>query len=184
MNARQTAVLSLLQGTKFWKNKKIFLMALRFYMRNWRQKKPSTFPLRQGVYFKPEKVVIIRLHKPEKSLYQLECDISNLKNGKPIMSYLADIDVEPVEVPMMCLLSVRKMVRADHFADEYRICFGRLSHRIKKENLFHVIFCICKAQSRQNVQSRMDMNVPVHCLRYMQQALHRLRKKNSRYRRT
>ena len=47
-----------------------------------------------------------QLYEREKSLYQLECDISNLKNGKPIMSYLDDIDVELVEVPMMCLLSV------------------------------------------------------------------------------
>ena len=29
-----------------------------------------------------------QLHEQEKRLYQLECDISNLKNGKPIMSYL------------------------------------------------------------------------------------------------
>ena len=76
-----------------------------------------------------------QLYEREKSLYQLECDISNLKNGKPIMSYLDDIDVELVEVPMMCLLSVRKMVQADHFSDEYGVCFGKLSGRIRKENL-------------------------------------------------
>ena len=39
------------------------------------------------------------LHEQEKRLHQLECDLSNLKNGKPIMSYLDDIDVEFVEVP-------------------------------------------------------------------------------------
>ena len=76
-----------------------------------------------------------QLHEQEKSLYQLECDISNLKNGKPIMSYLDDIGVELVEVPMMCLLSVRKMVQADRFSDEYGICFGKLLGRIRKENL-------------------------------------------------
>ena len=40
-----------------------------------------------------------QLYEQEKSLRQLECDISNLKNGKPIMSYLDDIDVELVELP-------------------------------------------------------------------------------------
>ena len=75
------------------------------------------------------------LHEQEKRLYQLECDISNLKNGKPIMSYLDDIDVEFMEVPMMCLLSVRKMVQEDNFSDEYSVCFGKLSDRIRKENL-------------------------------------------------
>ncbi len=76
-----------------------------------------------------------QLHEQEKILCQLECDISNLKSGNPIMSYLDDIDVELVEVPMMCLLSVRKMVQADHFSDEYGVCFGKLLGRIKKENL-------------------------------------------------
>ena len=51
------------------------------------------------------------------------------------MSYLDDIDVELVEVPVMCLLSIRKMVQADNFSDDYGVCFGRLSGRIRKENL-------------------------------------------------
>lgn len=76
-----------------------------------------------------------QLHEQEKSLHQLECDIANLKNGKPVMSYLDDIDVELVEVPMMCLLYVRKMVQADHFSDEYSACFGKLLGRIRKDHL-------------------------------------------------
>ncbi len=76
-----------------------------------------------------------QLQEQESRLYQLECDIAKLKNGNPIMSYLDDIDVELVEVPQMCLLSVRKMVPTDHFSDEYGVCFGRLSGRIRKENL-------------------------------------------------
>ena len=59
-----------------------------------------------------------QLHEQQKSLHQLECDIANLKNGKPIMSYLDMIDVELAEVPVMRLLSVRKMVQADIFSDE------------------------------------------------------------------
>lgn len=76
-----------------------------------------------------------QLYEQEKSLRQLECDISNLKNGKPIMSYLDNIDVELVEVPVMYLLFVRKMVQADNFSDEYGVCFGKLLGRIRKENL-------------------------------------------------
>lgn len=76
-----------------------------------------------------------QLHEQEKSLHQLECDIANLKNGKSVMSYLDDIDVELVEVPMMCLLYVRKMVQADHFSDEYSACFGKLLGRIRKDHL-------------------------------------------------
>lgn len=76
-----------------------------------------------------------RLQEQEMSLSQLECDIRNLKNGKPIMSYLDDINVALVEVPLMYLLSVRKMVQADHFSDEYGVCFGKLISRIRKENL-------------------------------------------------
>ena len=74
-----------------------------------------------------------QLHEQEKSLYQLECDKWNLKKGKSIMSYLDEIDIELVEVPIMCLLSVRKMVQADIFSDEYGVCFGKLLGRIRKK---------------------------------------------------
>ena len=75
------------------------------------------------------------LHEQEKKLHQLECDLSNLKNGKPIMSYLDDIDVELVDVPKMYLLSIRKMVEANNFSDEYVLNFGKLFSKIQKENL-------------------------------------------------
>ncbi len=76
-----------------------------------------------------------QLHEQEKGLHQLECDISSLRTGKSILSYLDDIDIELVELPMMCLLSVRKMVPADHFPDEYDTHFGKLVGRIRKEHL-------------------------------------------------
>lgn len=76
-----------------------------------------------------------QLREQEKSLRQLEGDITNLRNGKPILSYLDEIDVELAEVLMMRLLSVRKMVQEDHFSDEYGSSFGALSGRIHKEKL-------------------------------------------------
>lgn len=75
------------------------------------------------------------LRECEKSLDRLEHDISNLKEGKPIMSYLDDIDVQLAEVPPMYLLSVRKMVETGNFSDEYGLCFGKLFGRIQKEGL-------------------------------------------------
>lgn len=75
------------------------------------------------------------LHECERNLNQLENDISNIKCGKPIMSYLDDIDVELVDVPKMYLLSIRKMVQANNFSDEYVLSFGKLFGRIQKENL-------------------------------------------------
>lgn len=43
-------------------------------------------------------------------LTQLENDISAIQQGKSIMSYMEDIDVQLVEMPIMYLLSIRKMV--------------------------------------------------------------------------
>ena len=51
------------------------------------------------------------------------------------MSYLDDIDVELVDVPKMYLLSIRKMVEANNFSDEYVLNFGKLFSKIQKENL-------------------------------------------------
>lgn len=71
----------------------------------------------------------------QKTLNQLEDDIVTLQQGKSIMSYLENIDVQLVEVPMMYLLSIRKMVQEDEFAKEYPLCFGSLLQKIQKEHL-------------------------------------------------
>lgn len=71
----------------------------------------------------------------EKTLDQLNNDISNLKQGKSIMSYLESIDVQLVEVPMMYLLSIRKMVHEYDFAEEYGNCFSKLFRKIEDDKL-------------------------------------------------
>ncbi|HEX2944633.1 MAG TPA: MerR family transcriptional regulator [Clostridia bacterium] len=71
----------------------------------------------------------------EKTLDQLIDDISNLEQGKSIMSYLESIDIHLVEVPMMYLLSIRKMVHEDEFPEEYGNCFSKLLRRIADEKL-------------------------------------------------
>jgi DNA-binding transcriptional MerR regulator/effector-binding domain-containing protein len=71
----------------------------------------------------------------EKTLDQLNNDISNLKQGKSIMSYLESIDVQLVEVPMMYLLCIRKMVHEYDIAKEYGNCFGELFRKIVDDKL-------------------------------------------------
>jgi len=71
----------------------------------------------------------------EKTLDQLNNDISNLKQGKSIMSYLGSIDVQLVEVPIMYLLSIRKMVHEYEFAEEYANCFSKLFRKIADDKL-------------------------------------------------
>ena len=71
----------------------------------------------------------------EKTLDQLNNDISNFKQGKSIMSYLESIDVQLVEVPMMYLLSIRKMVHEYDFPEEYGNCFSKLFRKIADNKL-------------------------------------------------
>ena len=71
----------------------------------------------------------------EKTLDQLNSDIINLKEGRSIMSYLDSFDVQLVEVPMMYLLSIRKMVYEKDFAKEYGDCFSKLFRKIADDKL-------------------------------------------------
>lgn len=71
----------------------------------------------------------------EKTLDQLNDDISNLKQGKSIMSYLENIDVQLTEVSRMYLLSIRKMVLEYEFAEEYGNCFRKLFRKITDDKL-------------------------------------------------
>lgn len=71
----------------------------------------------------------------KKTVEQLKKDIMTLKQGKSIMSYLDDIDVQLVEMPKMYLLSVRKMVHKYEIAEQYRDCFGKLAGKVQKDKL-------------------------------------------------
>ncbi|MGX8851995.1 MerR family transcriptional regulator [Amedibacillus sp. YH-ame10] len=69
------------------------------------------------------------------SLAQLNQDITNLKEGKNMMSYYEDIDVKLLDVPMMNILYIRKCVHQSDFEDEYKTCFYRLFQKISDELL-------------------------------------------------
>lgn len=71
----------------------------------------------------------------ERTLDQLNNDISIVEQGKSIMSYLDSIDIQLVEVPMMYLLSIRKMVQEHEFPEQYGNCFSKLFMRIQEDKL-------------------------------------------------
>lgn len=70
-----------------------------------------------------------------KTMKQLNKDISLLKKGKSIMSYLNDINIELVEAPSMHLVSIRKMVHKPELAEQYDHCFHSILRKIKKDKL-------------------------------------------------
>ena len=76
-----------------------------------------------------------QLHQYRKLLAQLEDDISAIKQGKSIMSYMDKIDVRLVDVPKMHLLSIRKMVQAEDYPAEYIMCYEKLFKRIAANKL-------------------------------------------------
>ena len=79
------------------------------------------------------------IHKQMKelnnTLEQINNDISNLKQGKSIMSYMEDLDVKFVEVPSMNIIYIRKMVQECEFVEEYSNCFGKILNKIKDNKL-------------------------------------------------
>ena len=68
-------------------------------------------------------------------LAQLEDDISTVEQGRSIMSYMDEIDVQLVDVPEMYLLSIREMVHVEDYPDEYARCYGKLYRRIAVDKL-------------------------------------------------
>ncbi len=76
-----------------------------------------------------------QVQKFEKTLDQLNTDLTNLKQGKSIMSYMESIDTQLVEVPMMYLLSIRKMVHEHEVAEEYGNCFRKLFRKTQVDKL-------------------------------------------------
>lgn len=68
-------------------------------------------------------------------LSQLEEDITAIEQGKSVMSYMDDIDVQLVDVPAMNLLYIRKNVMAEDFPMEYAKNYEKLFKRIAIDRL-------------------------------------------------
>lgn len=84
---------------------------------------------------KKKKEISMQVKIYRNMLEQMDVDMSFLREGKPIMSNLEDIDIELVEVSKMYLLSIRKMVQEQDFPDEYGYCFGKLFKKMKEKGL-------------------------------------------------
>lgn len=84
---------------------------------------------------KKKKKIAVQVQKFEDTLHQIDSDISNLRKGKSIMSYMERVDVQFAEIPMMYLLSIRKNILEHEFSEEYGICFGKLFRKIEEKKL-------------------------------------------------
>ena len=84
---------------------------------------------------KKKKEIAVKVQKFEDTLHQIDNDISNLRKGKSIMSYMENIDVQLVEIPIMYLLSIRKNVLEHEFSEEYGTCFGKLFRKMEEKKL-------------------------------------------------
>lgn len=76
-----------------------------------------------------------QIHNYRQILTQLEGDISAVEQGRSIMSYMKDIDVQLADMPKMYLLSVRKTVQAEDYPAEYLKCYKELFGRIAVDKL-------------------------------------------------
>ena len=79
---------------------------------------------------KKKKEIAVKVQKFEDTLHQIDNDLSNLRKGKSIMSYMEEIDVQLIEIPMMYLLSIRKNILEHEFSEEYGVCFGKLFRKM------------------------------------------------------
>lgn len=103
----------------------------------------------------------------EETLEQINNDISNLKLGKSIMSYLESIDVQLVEVPMMYLLSIRKMVTECEIAEEYSNCFSKLFRKIADDKLTMLAPPMVLFHSAEFSPSGLDMEFAIPVKEYV-----------------
>lgn len=71
----------------------------------------------------------------ELALKQMCDDISNLKKGIPVMSYLDDIEVQLVETRPMNILYIRRLLGSNDYAAGYGKYFSSLYERIAAERL-------------------------------------------------
>lgn len=95
-------------------------------------------PYEENLYFafvKKKNQIEKQLQTCEKILEQISNDLITIEQGKSIMSYMDNIDVQLVDVPLMYLLSIRKKVQPVDYPTEYEKCFGKLFRKIATEKL-------------------------------------------------
>lgn len=86
-------------------------------------------------FIRKKKEIEKQVYNYRQVLTRLENDISAIEQGKSIMSYMEDIDVQLVDVPKMYLLSIRKNVLQEDYPNEYLSCYEKLFKRIAIDKL-------------------------------------------------
>ena len=76
-----------------------------------------------------------QLQEYHQILDQLNVDITAMEQGKSVMSYMDEIDVQLVDLPKMNLLYVRKNILAEDFPSEYGKNYEKLFKRIAVDRL-------------------------------------------------
>ena len=95
-------------------------------------------PYEENLYFafvKKKNQIEKQLQTCERIIEQISNDLITIEQGKSIMSYMDNIDVQLVDVPLMYLLSIRKKVQPVDYPTEYEKCFGKLFRKIATEKL-------------------------------------------------
>lgn len=86
-------------------------------------------------FIRKKKEIEKQVYHYRQILTQLEDDIYAIEQGKSIMSYLEDIDVQLVDIPKMYLLSIRKNVQQEDYPVEYLRCYEKLFKKIAVDKL-------------------------------------------------
>lgn len=73
-----------------------------------------------------------QIQKLKKTVFQIESDMHILKQGKSILSYLDELHMELVDIPVMHLFYIRKMVHKYDLPNQYRQCFSTLLEKIQQ----------------------------------------------------
>lgn len=76
-----------------------------------------------------------QIYDYENTLKQLSNDLSTLKQGYSIMSYLDEIDIQLVDVVKMNIVSIRKTLHKFELPEQYKQCFQQILKQINKEQL-------------------------------------------------
>lgn len=76
-----------------------------------------------------------KIYENNNVLQQLNNDMEIIRQGKSIMTYLEEIEIQLVDVPLMRLLSIRKMVQEYDYPMEYSKCYEKLFRKIAVEHL-------------------------------------------------
>lgn len=100
-------------------------------------------------------------------LTQLENDISAIRQGKSIMSYMEDIDVQLVDIPKMYLLSIRKNIQQEDYPAEYLSCFEKLFKRIAVDKLTMVGDPMVLFHSAEYTPSGLDTEFAIPVQEYV-----------------